>query len=110
MKAVITFYSREREKIALAAALGGIQEHASVRLRRLDSEAADARFDQEYIAPRDVDTDWADVILVASPDVPRLRDYLDALARHDIKPTVVRVDGDDVEAARLAARAALKSN
>jgi len=108
MKAVFTFYSREREKIALAAALGGIQERASIRMRRLDPDAADALFEQEYIAPRDIDAEWADVIFIAAPEVPRLREYLDSLARINAKAAIVRVDGDDAEAVRLKARAALR--
>src|ERR1700760_1044834 len=81
---VVVFYSRygETEQLALAAGVGAIQAHANIRMRRL-KDLADAetiardprwvenleRMNRDYIAPRDVDISWADVLLVAScPD------------------------------------------
>ena len=83
---VVVFYSRygETEKLALAAGLGAVQARANIRLRRL-KDLADAqtigrdshwkenleRMLLDYVAPREVDAEWADVILVAScPDSP----------------------------------------
>ena len=83
---VVVFYSRygKTEKLALAAGLGAVQARASIRLRRL-KDLADAqtigrdscwkenleRMLLDYVAPREVDAEWADVILVAScPDSP----------------------------------------
>jgi len=81
---VVVFYSRygETEQLALAAGVGAVQARANIRLRRLkdlaDSEtiARDPRWaenlermNRDYIAPRTIDVDWADVLLVAScPD------------------------------------------
>jgi len=94
---VVVFYSRygETERLALAAGVGAVQARANIRLRRL-KDLADAetigrdprwtenlqRMTPEYIAPREIDADWADVILVAScPDSPReTEQYLEALA------------------------------
>jgi hypothetical protein len=106
VKTVITFYSRSNEKIAMSAALGAIQERAGIRMRRLDPDSADANFEQEYIAPRDIDAEWAEVVLIASPDVPELRAYLESLGRLNPNVAVVHLDLDTPEAARLAARAA----
>jgi hypothetical protein len=112
VKTVIAFYSRSNEKIAMSAALGAIQERAGIRIRRLDPNSADANFEHEYIAPRDIDAEWAEVVLIASPDVPELRAYLESLDRLNPKVAIVRLDIDarpgldTPEAARLAARAA----
>lgn len=93
---VVVFYSRygETERLALAAGVGAVQARANIRLRRLkdlaDTETMERdlrwsenlqRMTPEYIAPREVDADWADVILVAScPDSPReTEQYLEAL-------------------------------
>jgi NAD(P)H dehydrogenase (quinone) len=96
---MVVFYSRygETERLALAAGLGAVQAHANLRLRRL-KDLADAetilrdprwsesleRLIADYIAPRDIDADWADVILlVACPDSPAETDqYLTALRAH----------------------------
>jgi hypothetical protein len=81
---VVVFYSRygDTERLALAAGVGAIQAHANIRMRRL-KDLADAetiacdprwtenleRMNRDYIAPREIDVDWAEVILVAScPD------------------------------------------
>jgi hypothetical protein len=93
---MVVFYSRhgETERLALAAGVGAVQARANIRLRRL-KDLADAetiardpgwaenlkRMTPEYIAPRDIDAEWAEVILVAScPDSPReVEEYLKAL-------------------------------
>jgi len=80
---LVVFYSRhgETEKVALAAGVGAIQAHAGIRLRRLP-DLADAetiardpqwagqweRMSRDYIAPREIDTEWADVMILASPE------------------------------------------
>jgi hypothetical protein len=81
VNAVVVFYSRygNTEQLALAAGVGAVQAHANIRMRRLkdlaDSEsiARDPRWtenlermNRDYIAPRDIDVDWADLILVVS--------------------------------------------
>jgi hypothetical protein len=78
---VVVFYSRygETEQLALAAGVGAVQAHANIRLRRLkdlaDPDAIELdprwaenleRMNRDYIAPREIDVDWADVVLVAS--------------------------------------------
>lgn len=93
---VVVFYSRygETERLALAAGLGAVQARANIRLRRL-SDLADREFiggdalwsenlqrmALDYIAPREADAEWADVILVAScPNSPKeTEEYLKAL-------------------------------
>jgi hypothetical protein len=78
---VVVFYSRygETEQLALAAGVGAVQAHANIRLRRL-KDLADhktiardprwaenlERMNRDYIAPREIDAEWADAILVAS--------------------------------------------
>jgi hypothetical protein len=81
---VVVFYSRygATEQLALAAGVGAVQARANIRLRRLkdlaepETIARDPswvenleRMNRDYIAPREIDVDWADVLLVAScPD------------------------------------------
>jgi hypothetical protein len=95
---LVVFYSRygETEQLALAAGLGAVQARANIRLRRLQ-DLADAetiqrdsrwtenlqRMTLDYIAPREIDADWADVILVVScPESPReTEQYLKAIAK-----------------------------
>ncbi len=78
---VVVFYSRygDTEQLALSAGVGAMQAHANIRMRRL-TDLADAetiagdplwsenleRMNRDYIAPRDIDVSWADVMLVAS--------------------------------------------
>jgi len=106
---VVVFYSRygETEKLALAAGLGAVQARANIRLRRL-KDLADAqtigrdshwkenleRMLLDYVAPREVDAEWADVILVAScPDSPdETRQYLQSLKTNRGKPIVPIAD------------------
>jgi hypothetical protein len=78
---VVVFYSRygDTERLALAAGVGAIQAHANIRMRRLKDMADDEiiacdprwtenleRMNRDYIAPREIDVDWAEVILVVS--------------------------------------------
>jgi NAD(P)H dehydrogenase (quinone) len=99
INALVTFSSRtgETEKLALAAALGAVQARANIRLRWLrenvDDQTIDAvpgwrenrdRMTREYIAPREIDFLWADVLVLAMParddaSSPELKTYLDAL-------------------------------
>lgn len=100
---VVTFSSRTglTEKLALAAALGAVQAKARIRLRWLREEANDqaidtvpawrenrARMAREYIAPREIDLLWADVLILAMPArdglaspefPPELKTYIAAL-------------------------------
>lgn len=82
MNVLVVFYSRrgETEKLALAAGVGAIQARANIRLRRL-TDLADAetirqdaawsenleRMKKDYIAPREVDAQWANVLILAAP-------------------------------------------
>ena len=82
MNVLVVFYSRrgETEALALAAGVGAIQARANIRLRRLP-DLADAetirqdtawsenleRMKKDYIAPREVDAKWADVLILAAP-------------------------------------------
>ena len=102
---LVVFYSRrgDTEKLATAAGVGAIQARANLRLRRLkdlaDAEtiARDpvwtmeiARMNMDYIAPREIDAQWADVILVASPvDAgAEMTQYLAAMRASHGKPVV----------------------
>ena len=96
---LVTFGSRtgSTEKLALAAALGAVQARANIRLRWLqenvDVQTIDRvsgwranrdRMAQEYIAPREVDSLWADVLVIGLPardnvPFPELKTYLDGL-------------------------------
>jgi len=93
---VVVFYSRygDTERLALAAGVGAIQAHANIRMRRLKDMADDEiiacdprwtenleRMNRDYIAPREIDVDWAEVILVAScPNSLReTEQYIEAL-------------------------------
>lgn len=97
--AVVTFSSRtgSTEKLALAAALGAVQAKAKIRLRWLpedvDAQAIDSvpgwrenrdRMAREYIAPREIDLLWADVLILSVPardglSSPQLKTYIAAL-------------------------------
>jgi NAD(P)H dehydrogenase (quinone) len=96
---LVTFSSRtgSTEKLALAAALGAVQARSYIRLRWLRENVEDemvdrvpewranrARMAKEYIAPREVDFLWADVLMIGMPardgvTSPEWRIYLDAL-------------------------------
>lgn len=118
MNAVITFYSKKgrTEKLALAAAVGAVQARASIRLRRLpenaDAEtiAADpewqenhTRMNREYIAPREIDAEWADLVLLAVPPGYDAQQYIDSLSG---KARLVLIEGDDVDNARQTGKTA----
>ena len=126
---VVVFYSRygDTERLALAAGVGAVQARANIRLRRL-KDLADAetigrdprwtenlkRMTPDYIAPREVDADWADVILVVScPDSPReTEQYVEALAANPAKKEALRIVSiadDSATAWRHARRAAKPS-
>jgi len=99
INALVTFSSRtgSTETLALAAALGAVQARAFLRLRWLreevDQEKVDrvpewkanrARMAREYIAPREIDFLWADVLMIGMPardggSSPEWRTYLDGL-------------------------------
>ncbi len=96
---LVTFSSRTgaTERLALAAGVGAVQARAFIRLRWLRENADDQtvesvsgwrenreRMAKEYIAPREIDFLWADVLLIGMPardgvSSPELRTYLDAL-------------------------------
>src|SRR5580700_10168449 len=96
---LVTFSSRAgaTEKLALSAALGAVQARSFIRLRWLRENVDDATIDsvpewrenrdrmaREYIAPREIDFLWADVVLLAMPardgvSSPELKIYLDGL-------------------------------
>ena len=97
---LVIFYSRSgaTEKLALAAAVGAVQERALIRLRRLpDANPARVieqfpqaketllRMHKEYVAPAEADILAADAIIFATP--PDLKtsedwkDHLDLLTR-----------------------------
>lgn len=96
---LITFYSHTgwTEKLALAAALGAVQGRANIRLRRIDAAVDEKtveslpgwkenrdRMDQEYVAPREADAEWADALVTGTPadleeSNEELREYFDLL-------------------------------
>src|SRR5580700_7893504 len=97
---LVAFSSRTglTEKLALSAALGAVQAKSLIRLRWLRENVDDQRVDRvsgwrenrdrmarEYIAPREIDFLWADVLVIAMPardgvSSAELKTYLDALA------------------------------
>jgi hypothetical protein len=62
------------EQLALAAAVGAVQARAAIRLRRIvdnspgESNENTQRLDQDYVAPRQTDAEWADGFILAVPD------------------------------------------
>jgi hypothetical protein len=100
---LVTFYSRtgSTERLAVWIAEGAIQAGAKIRLRRARDlmpaevisrfpEWADnrERMDKEYAAPRLVDAQWADAVIIGTPDrdvviSTELKAYLDVLAVSD---------------------------
>ncbi len=71
---VVVFCSQNgaTEKLALAAAVGAVQARANIRLRRIpESRAArtpeSERMDQDYVAPRAADLEWADAVILGTP-------------------------------------------
>jgi hypothetical protein len=80
---LVVFYSRygNAERVALAVGVGAIQARANIRLRRVadltDEKTIDAtpawrenldRMNRDYVVPRPADPQWADVIVLATPD------------------------------------------
>jgi NAD(P)H dehydrogenase (quinone) len=114
INALVVFYSRhgETERLALAAGVGAVQARANIRLRRLKDLADPTtissdplwtenleRMLPDYIAPREIDADWADVILTAScPHSPaEMAEYLKSL-----KPGAATVQISDNPPDRIA--------
>ena len=79
---VVVFWSRmgSTERLALAAAVGAVQARANIRLRWLREDVDETSIDavpgwrenrermlQEYIAPRDIDIEGADGLVLLSP-------------------------------------------
>lgn len=82
LNVVVVFYSRTggTESLALRAAVGAVQARANIRLRRLADSADEAtiasspewkenlgRMNREFIAPREVDVDWAHALVLGTP-------------------------------------------
>jgi len=101
---LVVFYSTkgETERLALAAGVGAIQAHGSIRLRRLppgpEAQPSDMtagqrenfeRMSRDYTPPRPADAEWADaLILVTSRDG---RSHLDAYVER--LPAVASLEG-----------------
>jgi hypothetical protein len=126
INALVVFYSRhgETERLALAAGVGAVQARANIRLRRLKDLADPAtiatdplwtenlqRMLPDYISPREIDADWADVILTAScPHSPaEMEEYLKSLKPG--APTVQILDNppDRIASARAQGRQAVET-
>jgi NAD(P)H dehydrogenase (quinone) len=92
---LVVFYSRrgDTEKRALAAGVGAIQARANIRLRRLADLASPEiiqtdpewsenleRMQKDYIAPREIDAQWADLLILAAPPdcIAEMEQYLDS--------------------------------
>jgi hypothetical protein len=112
---MVVFYSRygKTERLALAAGVGAIQARANIRLRRLadltdlETIQADAawnenlqRMKKDYIAPREVDAQWTDVVILAAPRdrLAEMEKYL-AAARELLQGKVAAVLGPFTDAA-----------
>jgi hypothetical protein len=126
INALVVFYSRhgETERLALAAGVGAVQARANIRLRRLKDLADPAtiandplwtenleRMLPDYIAPREIDADWADVILTAScPASPSEMDqYLTSL-KSGVATVPILDDPDDrIASARAQGRQAVEA-
>lgn len=115
---LVVFYSRrgKSEALALAAGVGAIQARANVRLRRLpdladpetiQSDAAWSenveRMSKDYIAPREVDAQWADMLVLSAPPdrTEEMEQYLDS-ARDAIHGRTAVVLGTFAEKAAAA--------
>jgi NAD(P)H dehydrogenase (quinone) len=100
---LVVFYSRygKAERLALAAGLGAIQAKANIRLRRVPDLADEAtitadaswaenreRMKLDYVAPREADAPWADVIFLVTPidTAAEIDRYLAALHAHGPYP------------------------
>jgi hypothetical protein len=126
VNALVVFYSRhgETERLALAAGVGAVQARANIRLRRLKDLAdpetigRDPRWTEnlqrmipDYIAPREIDADWADVILTAScPESPsEMEQYLKALKKGVVTVPIIDDPPDGLASARAQGRQAVES-
>ncbi|PWT98302.1 MAG: hypothetical protein C5B51_29590 [Terriglobia bacterium] len=115
---LVVFYSRYgvTEQLALAGGVGAIQMRGSVRLRRLPDLAdpevirADAvwsenleRMKKDYISPREVDAQWANVLILAAPRhaTKEMERYLES-AGDVLRGKVAAVVGTFTDAARRA--------
>jgi NAD(P)H dehydrogenase (quinone) len=83
VNAVVIFCSSDgkTESLALAAGVGAIQARANIRLRKVPDIADSQTIESEYIAPREIDLDWADMLVLAIPsDAPdEMNRYLGAV-------------------------------
>ena len=91
---IIVFWSRlgSTEKLALNAAVGAVEGRANIRLRWVKEAACDvsnaawsetrARMEAEYIQPRVIDIEWAEGIVLATPEGvgPHAKEWSDFLA------------------------------
>ena len=123
INALVVFYSRhgETERLALAAGVGAVQARANIRLRRLKDLADPAadpvwienltRMLPDYIAPREIDADWADVILTAScPASPaEMEAYLKSLKPGATTVPIVDDPPDRIASARAQGRQAVEN-
>jgi len=126
VNALIVFYSRhgETERLALAAGVGAVQARANIRLRRLKDLADPAtiasdplwtenleRMLPDYIAPREIDADWADVILTAScPSSPaEMEAYLKSLKTNAATVQIHDTPPDRIASARAQGRQAVET-
>jgi hypothetical protein len=115
---LVVFYSRYgvTEQLVLAAGVGAIQMRGSVRLRRLPDLAspeaigADAawsenleRMAKDYIAPREVDTQWANVLILGAPrdSTAEMERYLES-AGDGLRGKTAAVIGTFADAAQRA--------
>ena len=126
VNALVVFYSRhgETERLALAAGVGAVQARANIRLRRL-KDLADAatiasdpvwtenleRMLPDYIAPREIDADWADLILTAScPASPaEMEAYLKSLKPNAATVQIRDHPPDRIASARAQGRQAVEA-
>jgi len=126
VNALVVFYSRhgETERLALAAGVGAVQARANIRLRRLKDLADPAtiasdpvwtenleRMLPDYIAPREIDADWADVILTAScPASPtEMEEYLKSLKPNATTVQIRDDPPDRIASARAQGRQAVEA-
>lgn len=123
INALVVFYSRhgETERLALAAGVGAVQARANIRLRRLKDLADPAadpvwienltRMLPDYIAPREIDADWADVILTAScPASPaEMEAYLKSLKPGATTVPIIDTPPDRIASARAQGRQAVEN-
>jgi hypothetical protein len=126
INALVVFYSRhgETERLALAAGVGAVQARANIRLRRL-KDLADAstiasdpvwtenleRMLADFIPPREIDADWADVILTAScPASPaEMDEYLKSLKQNAATVAILDNPPDRIASARTQGREAVEN-